>query len=134
VESQTEEMFERLSLWQKNSDVGMTKDRYLEMQEQLGREPKIEQCPPGIEDFPEIVVSGINIFNYLGDRLLPDIGYIGKDYTNLPVLLKVYNIHNIEEIELILDILSRLDSHAIEKSHERMKRERDKMKRKTGGR
>ena len=105
----------------------MTKDKYLEMREQLGKEPDPDECPPGVEDFPEVVVDSINIFNYLGDRVFPDIGYLGKDYTNLPVLLEMYKIDN---VDLVLDILSRLDSHAIQKSQERLKRERDKMKRK----
>lgn len=109
----------------------MTKDKYLEMQEQLGREPDIEDCPPGYEDFPPVVLNSISIFNYLGDRVYPEIGYIGKDYTNLPILLKMFKIDN---IELALEILSRLDGHAIKKSQEKLKREYDKMKRKPSGR
>lgn len=105
----------------------MTKDRYLEMQEQLGKEPTEERCPPGIEDFPPIIVDSISIFNYLGDRVYPDIGYVGKDYTNLPILLKMFKIDN---VELLLDALSRLDSQAIKKSQENLKREYDKLKRK----
>jgi len=105
----------------------MNKDRYLEMQEQLGREPDPEKCPPGIEDFPDEVVEAIQIFNYLGDRVYPEIGYIGKDYTNLPILIKVFEIDN---RELLLDVLSRLDSEAIKISQERLKREYDKIKRK----
>lgn len=120
-------MWERLEQWQKNNEVGMTKDRYLEMQEQLGKEPTLERCPPGVEDFPETIIDSISIFNYLGDRVYPDIGYIGKDYTNLPILLKIYQIDN---VDLVLDALSRLDSYAIKKSQERLKREHDKLKRK----
>lgn len=109
----------------------MTKERYLEMQVQLKREIDPEQCPPGIEDFPEIVVDAIEIFNSLGDRIYPDIGYIGKDYTNLDLLLKLYKIEN---KELLYSILIRLDSHAIKKSQEALKREHDKLKRKSSGR
>lgn len=123
-------MWERLELWQKNSEVGMTKDRYLDMEEQLGRAPNPEKCPPGIEDFPGVIIDSINIFNYLGDRVYPEIGYIGKDYTNLPVLLKIYDVDN---VDLVLEALSRLDSHAIQKSQERIKREHDKIKRHNRG-
>lgn len=105
----------------------MTKDKYLEMEEQLGRQPDPEKCPPGIEDFPQIIIDSISIFNYLGDRVYPDIGYVGKDYTNLPILLKMFKIDN---VELVLDALSRLDAQAIKKSQERIKREYDKLKRK----
>ena len=107
----------------------MTKDRYLEMQEQLNKEPDPEKCPPGIEDFPEPVINAIEIFNSLGDRVYSEVGYTGKDYTNLEFLLKVYNI---EDKELIYAILLRLDSHAIKKSQEQIKREYDKVKRKNG--
>lgn len=124
-------MWERLEKWQKNAEVGMTKDKYLSMQEQLGREPNEKDCPPGAEDFPPVLVDAINIFNSLGDRAYPEIGYIGKDYTNLPVLLEIYKIDN---VELLMEALSRLDAHAIKKSQEHLKREYDKMKRKTSGR
>lgn len=123
-------MWERLEKWQKNSDVGMTKDKYLEMQEQLGREPKLEDCPPGAEDFPSSLVDAINIFNSLGDRAYPEIGYIGKDYTNLPILIEIFKVDN---VDLLMEALSRLDAHAIKKSQEHLKREYDKIKRKNRG-
>lgn len=123
-------MWERLETWQRNSEVGMTKDRYLEMQEQLGRDPDPEKCPPGVEDFPSIILDSISIFNYLGDRVFPEIGYIGKDYTNLPILIEIFKIDN---VELLLETLSRLDSHAIKKSQEQIKREHEKLKRKNRG-
>lgn len=130
MQEQIEEMWERLEKWQKNSDVGMTKDKYLDMQEQLGREPSSKDCPPGFEDFPDIIQTAINIFNSMGDRVFPEIGYIGKDYTNLPILLKVYEVDN---VDLTLEALSRLDNHAIKKSQEHLKREYDKVKRKHRG-
>jgi hypothetical protein len=124
-------MWERLEQWQRNNDVGMTKDKYLEMREQLGKEPIMDECPPGDEDLPFVIIDAINIFNMMGDRVYPDIGYIGKDYTNLPILLQIYNVDN---TDLTLEALSRLDNHAIKKSQEQLKREYDKIKRKSGGR
>lgn len=100
------------------------------MQQQLGKEADPEKCPPGIEDFPQAIIDGIEIFNYLGDRVYPEIGYMGKDYTNLPILMKLYNVDN---KELLLDVLSRLDSEAIKISQERLKREYDKLKSKNRG-
>lgn len=105
----------------------MTKDKYLEMREQLGKDPNPEECPPGVEDLPQIVIDAISTFNMLGDRIYPDIGYIGKDYTNLHIYLEVFKVDN---IELFMEILSRLDAHAIKKSQEHLKREYDKIKRK----
>jgi len=108
----------------------MTKNKYLEMQEQLGKEPDPERCPPGVEDLPEIIVDAIEIFNLLGDRVYPEIGYVGKDYTNLPLLMNIYKVDN---AELLIEALSRLDAQAIKKSQEHLKREYDKLKRKGRG-
>ena len=108
----------------------MTQDRYLEMCEQLGKDPDPEEIPPDIADLPEIVQIAMAIFNSLGDRAYPDIGYLGKDYTNLPILIKIFAV---EDKELLLDILNFLDSRAIKQSSEALKREREKLKRKGSG-
>ena len=127
VEEQIELLWTRLEEWHKHTSTGMSKARYLEVQEQLGREPDMEKCRPGIEDFPEIVINALNIYDRLGNRVYPDVGYVGKDFTNLPIYLKLYNIDN---IELFMEILSRLDAHAIKSSQQEMKRAYDKLKRK----
>jgi hypothetical protein len=113
-----------------NLDAKMTRDRYLDMCEQLGKEPDPKEIPPDWEDFPEIIQIAILIFNTLGDRVYPDIGYVGKDYTNLPVLIDIYGI---EDSEFLLDILSWLDSRAIKQSAEHIKREHEKLKNKSNG-
>jgi len=121
---------ERLEKLYNNLDTKMTQARYLEMCEQLGKEPKPEEMPPDIADFPEDVQHSIVIFNLLGDRVYPDIGFVGKDYTNLPILLELYGV---EDKELILEVLNFLDSRAIKQSSERIKKEHDKLKRKSSG-
>ena len=108
----------------------MTRDRYLTMCEQLGTEPNEEDMPPGIEDLPEIIQVALHIYDSLGDRLVPDVGFLGKDYTNLRLYMEV---HEIEDKEFFLDIISWLDSRAVKKSAEAMKREMDKLKRKSSG-
>jgi len=108
----------------------MTQDRYLEMVEQLGKEPVPEEMPPGLEDFPDIVINALNTFNSLGDRIYPEIGYTGKDYTNLPFFIEMYDI---EDTEFFLEILSWLDSRAIKKSSEQLKKQYDKLKRSSSG-
>lgn len=107
----------------------MTQERYFELCEQLGKEPDLTEMPPDVSDFPIEVQLSINIFNSLGDRVQSEIGYIGKDYTNLPILLEIYEI---EDKDLVLDVLLYLDSRAIKKSSEAMKKERDKLKRQHG--
>lgn len=127
VEEQKELLWKRIEEWHKHSATGMTKEKYLAIQEELGKEVNLEKCPPGIDDFPDIVIDALNIYDRLGNRVYPDVGYIGKDYTNLPIYIDLYQIDN---VELLLEILSRLDSHAIRASQEHIKREYDKLKRK----
>ena len=99
------------------------------MCEQTGEEIDWEKCPPDWEDFPDIVVSTISIFNSMGDKVYPDIGYIGKDFTNFKFLLKYYNINN-NQIDFVLDTILWLDNRTIEKSQKRIKAEYDRMKKK----
>jgi len=113
-----------------NTDTGMTRERYLEMCEQMGNEPIEEEIPPDMQDFPPIIVEALHTFNMLGDRLYPEIGYVGKDYTNLEHFLELYGI---EDKEYFLQLLSWLDARAIKKSSEEMKRQYDKMKRQNSG-
>jgi hypothetical protein len=108
----------------------MTRDRYLDMMQQLGKEPLEEEIPPDWEDLPEIIIDALNTFNSLGDRVYGEIGFTGKDYTNLPFFLEVYDI---TDTEYFLEILSWLDSRAIKKSSEQLKKEYDKLKRKSSG-
>ena len=76
-----------------------------------------------------ILLDTISIFNSMGDRVYPDIGYIGKDFTNFQFLLKYYNIDN-NQIDFVLDTILWLDNRTIEKSQKRMKAEYDRMKNK----
>jgi hypothetical protein len=108
----------------------MSKDQYLEMMEQMGEEPDWEKCPPDWEDFPDIVIITMNIFNSMGDRVYPEIGYIGKDYTNFEFLLKYYGIKEHNK-EFVFELLLWLDSRAIEISQKKLKAEYDRMKRKS---
>ncbi len=108
----------------------MTRDRYFKMCEQMGQEPKENEIPPDMDDFPEIAIDAINTFSYLGDRVYPDIGYMGKDFTNLSYYLDMYGIETTEDKELFLEILTYLESRAIKTSQEMLKREREKLKRK----
>lgn len=127
VEEQRELLWKRIEEWHQHSASGMSKERYIAIQEELGKEVNVEKCPPGIEDFPEIVIDALNIYDRLGNRVYPDVGYVGKDFTNLPIYLKLYQIDN---VELLMEILSRLDAHAIKTSQQEIKRAYDKLKRK----
>jgi len=108
----------------------MTRDKYLSMMEQLGKEPIEDEIPPDSHDLPEIFNAAISCFSMLGDRIYPEIGYVGKDYTNLNHFIEFYDI---EDIEYFLEIIYVLESRAIKKSSEQLKREYDKLKRKSNG-
>ena len=98
--------------------------------EQLGKEPIESEIPPDFEDLPEIVVQALSTFNMLGDRAYPEIGYVGKDYTNLSYYIDIYDV---QDKEYFLEILAWLDARAIKKSSEMMKREYEKLKRHNRG-
>jgi hypothetical protein len=108
----------------------MTKDKYLSLCEQLKQEPSEEKCPPGYEDFPEPVQQAIEVFNKLGDRVYPDIGYMGKDYTSINLHMEVAGV---TQKEIFLDTLVRLDAFMIKKSAEQLKKARDSVKKKGHG-
>jgi len=109
----------------------MTKDQYLRMIEQTGEEIDWDRCPADIEDFPDSVHTAMNIYNSLGNRMYPDIGYVGKDFTNLELLLESYGVSHYIEKEWQLELLLFLDSNTIMDSQKRLKAEHDKIKRKT---
>lgn len=120
-------MWQRLEKWQNNLDVGMTKDRYLAMCEQMGQEPSEAKCPPEYEDFPLPLQQAIEVFNRLGDRVYPDIGYMGKDYVALPLHMEVVGV---TEKDIFLEALVRLDASLIKRSADQMKKARDSVKKK----
>ena len=130
MEDQRAQVLKRLEKLHQNHDTGMTRDKYLEMMDQLGKEPIEEEIPPDWEDFPEIVLDALNTFNMLGDRMYPDVGYVGKDYTNLNHFIELFDI---QDKLFFMELLSWLDSRAIKKSQEHLKREYDKLKRKNSG-
>ena len=107
----------------------MTKDQYLRMVEQTGEEIDWERCPPDEEDFPDSILTALNIYYSLGNRVYGDVGYVGKDFTNLPLLYDLYKVQEYQK-DWIFELLLFLDNRAIEESQRKMKAEYDKIKRK----
>lgn len=81
--------------------------------------------PPEFTDFPEDVQNAIIIFGKLGDKLVADVGYLGKDYTMLESLLKGIHVY---DRDVLIETLLRLDERTKKRSAEEMKRERNKLK------
>lgn len=107
----------------------MSKDQYLEMMEQMGEDPDWDKCPPDWNDFPDLLILSCNIFYSMGDKVYSDVGYTGKDYTNFSFLLENFGIEEHQK-EFVFETVLWLDSRAIEISQQRIKAERDRMKRK----
>lgn len=101
------------------------------MCEQLGNEPLAEEIPPEYDDFPYSVQLAINIYSILSDKWEGFSGtYMGKDYTLLPYLVKLYNIENEAQTLQFLLLIDRIVS---EKRAEEQKRKRKKSTSKKGG-
>jgi len=97
------------------------------MCEQMEIEPDMDKVPPDLDDFPEDVQAAIITYGKLGDKIVADIGYLGKDYTSLPIHMKILNLDN---EEIFVETILRLDEVVMKKSAEQMRREREKLKRK----
>jgi len=121
-------MWKRLETFYRNLEQKHTPERYFEICEQLGRDIDPDKIPPEWRDFPESVQVAINIYNTLGDRVVADIGYLGKDYTLLNHLMEVYDV---DDLELTLDIVLWLENRMIKNSAEALKKEHDKIKKKS---
>lgn len=107
----------------------MTKDQYLRMVEQTGEEIDWERCPPELSDFPDSVLDSLNIFYSMGNKVYPEIGYVGKDYSNRKVLFELYKIEEYQ-IEWIMELLLFLENETVSESQRQLKAEYDKIKRK----
>ena len=99
------------------------------MCEQTGEEIDWDRCPPDIEDFPESVYTAINIFNSLGNKIFADVGFTGKDYTNLDLLYEQYYVEEHEK-DWLFELLIHMEVRSIETSQRQLKAEMDKIKRK----
>ena len=106
----------------------MSKDQYLRMVEQTGEEIDWDRIPPEYEDFPESIHQALNIYNSLGNRIYPDVGYIGKDFTNLDLLFNLNKIKTPSQIDWQMELLLFLDSRSVTESQKAIKNEMKKMK------
>lgn len=108
----------------------MSKDQYLRMVEQTGEEIDWDRCPPELNDFPDSIHTAVEIYTSLTDRVYGDVGYTGKDFTNLKFLYELYYIKEQSEKDWIFEILLFLDRREIKESQRQIKAQVDKAKRK----
>ena len=90
-----------------------------------GQEPDLNKIPMDYTDLYYDAQLALNIYGKLGNRVYGDVGFTGKDFTVLPILIE---FHGIKDIDLLLDYLNIIDSFNINKSQEAMKKEYDKLK------
>ena len=99
------------------------------MVEQTGEEIDWERCPPELSDFPDSVIDALNIFHSLGNKVYPEIGYIGKDFSNRDIFFELYNIESYQK-DWIMELLLFLENETVSESQRQLKAEYDKIKRK----
>ena len=98
----------------------MTKERYLMMCEQLGNEPIEEEIPADYDDFPFSMQMAIKIYYILSDKWEGFSGqYMGKDYTLLPYIAKLYEIDNEVQLLEFLLLIDRIISKKRSEEHKR---------------
>ena len=125
VADQKEKLFKRLENFFTNLETKMTQEKYYEMMSQLNKEPVESEVPVGWEDLGEEAQDAINIYSLLGSRAAPELGYLGKDYTMLSQLIKIYDVQN---LDLLIQMLHWLDTRSLNKNAEMIKAMHNKAK------
>lgn len=107
----------------------MTKEQYLMMCEQTGQKVDWDKCPVEWEDFPQPVLDAVSIYYLLGNKIYPEVGFTGKDYTNFNFLLERFNVSK-HLTDFTFEILTFMESRQIEESQRKLKAEWAKIKKK----
>lgn len=90
----------------------MTKQQYLDMCEQMGAEPNVDEIPVEFSDLPHEVQVAHEVFHYLPDRIDGFSGiYLGKDMSGLGVILDVLKVddpyHSLFFLRIMIDEVRR---------------------------
>lgn len=105
-----------LTSYFQNADVGVTKETYFEICEQLGTEPIDSEIPIEYDDFPDEIQEALNIYFRLRDDWDGFSGtYMGKNFTGLADILDIYQVSK-ENKQNVLDwifIIDRVRSKCI---------------------
>ena len=112
AQKQIDSLWPLLDRYYDNASLGITKESYLEIIEQLGEEYDDDRAPPDINDFPTEVHLAMGVFNSMPDKIDGMAGFVGKDYSCLGILLEIKdipkNLHG-----LVLHIITYLNNKAI---------------------
>lgn len=110
-----------------NQPENISKEKYLALMEQLGKEPDPDKMPLDYSDLCSDCQIALNIYNRLGNRVYGDVGFTGKDFSLLPILIEVFEITN---KDYLINLLNVLDSFNINQSQKAIKKMLDDIKNK----
>ena len=89
-------------------------DTYLRICEQTGEIPDPMKMPPDRSEFPTEVQEAFLLHDLLPDRWA-ESSYLGKDYSSLDTLLRVYKIEEQQQVVLFLKHIEARNSTKINK-------------------
>lgn len=97
-----------------NATVGMTKEQYFDMCEQLGSEPIESEIPVEFDDFAMEVQLALSIYRMLRDEWEYMNGtYLGKNLNGIFELFDVYDIDP-KDKKFYLELIHMIDSTRID--------------------
>lgn len=100
--------------------LGITRESYLKIIDQLGEEYDEEKAPPDLDDFAPEVHIAMNLFSILPDRVDGNVGFLGKDFACLVDFMEIKGIpRNLYDI--ILSICLFLNDRAIQECQNKQK-------------
>ena len=89
-------------------------DTYLRICEQTGEDPDPMKMPPDRSEFPKEVQEAFLLHDLLPDRWV-ESSYLGKDYSSLDTLLRIFKIEDQQEVVLFLKHIEARHSTKINK-------------------
>ena len=94
----------------------MTREKYIEMHQQLGDEVDWDKAPVELDDFPTYVHQAMEIFNCLPDTYSGGMEpiYSGKDLASFSMLAN--EVFEVEKFQDVFRVVSFLDYRAKEKA------------------
>ena len=97
------------------------------MCEQLGQEPKLEEMPPEMVDFPLEIQEAFVIHAMLPDRWDGMSGsYMGKDWSALSTMLDIFNVEHKREVATFLKYIEHFNSKKINAEGEKQRKARER--------
>jgi len=126
VDQEKEASFKELDKYLQSSG-SMTRSQYLQLIEQTGRPYDPNKAPVAFEDLSHDLQIAVHIYNKLGNRIYGDVGMVGKDYSNLPILIDIYDI---QDRGYLLELLQVQEAKDVSNSQAAIKKMHDDIKKK----